>query len=364
MKFFYNSILFALPLLVAASGKDNRIKLEIEAGYHVIYSYEGLVPPNDLYRLISQGKVGGIAINYLNVNEDLPKYIAKFQEAYKCAPGNRGQALPIITDQEGGGIFQALPGLPDRNQKAIGLDPNPAQAAAEHGRQAAETIKASKIHFNLAPVLDIFRVPGDFMDKNNRSFSDNPEIAATCAVNSIRAQNKVGVIPVPKHFPGLGAATKDDNTDAAPVTLDIPLSELRSKDILPYKRAIDQGQLRAVMFSWAVYPAVDKELPAGLSKKWIQRELRQNLGFDGVTVSETLGAGSLRDFGDLGNRAILGSRAGLDLILVAFGTVPQGESVHKALVDALERGDLDKEDFAQATRRILRLRDRMIEYDY
>ena len=358
------SIAVLAALQALAEAHRGHQQLEVEAGYHVVYSYPGLVPPDNLYDLIAQGKVGGVAINYLNVDENLDKYIAKFQDAYKNAPGSNGQALPIFTDQEGGGIFQALPGPPDMNNKQVGLSPTPDAAAAEQGRQAAENIKSHKIHFNLAPVLEVFREAGDFMDQNNRSYSDDPKIVAMCGSASIRAQNRVGVIPVPKHFPGLGAASKDDNTDLEPVTLDVPLDELRSVDILPYKRAIDQGELQAIMFSWGTYPAVDAEYPAGLSKTWIRRELRQRLGFTGVAVSETLGAGSLAAFGGLGERAVLGTQAGLDLILVAFGKVSDGEEVHAALVEALKNGKIDKWEFFSSTRRIMRLRERMAEYDY
>lgn len=334
---------------------------KIEAGYHVIYSYPCLTPPDHLFDLISAGKVGGISLNAGNVDKNLPAIIRKFQRAYEHAPGNIGQPLPVMTDQEGG-LFHSLPGLPDKAQKEIGSSPDPGRAAARHGREAAQTLRSWDVHINLGPVLEVYREPDDFMDQYNRSYSDDPEIVATCATASIRAQKRVGVIPAAKHFPGLGAASADDNTDEEPVTLDVSLRELRDVDILPYKRAIEGTGLDMVMFSWATYPAVDAKYPAGLSSTWVERELRRGLGFRGVTVSEALGAGSLVPFGDLGDRAILASRAGMDLVLVAFGNVTQGEDVHKAPVGALNNGDLDRRSFRDSTRRILRLRGKLSHF--
>ena len=364
MKFPASILLYAAlasftPCTSAGGGRHHN--LDIEAGYHVIYSYPGLTPPDKLFDLISAGKVGGISLNAGNVDENLPALIDKFQRAYRRAPGNLGQPLPIMTDQEGG-LFHSLPGPPERTQKDIGSSPDPKAAAACHGREAAQTLRSWDVHINLGPVLAVYREPGDFMDQYNRSYSNDPEIVATCASSSIHAQKQAGIIPVAKHFPGLGAASAKDNTDLAPVTLDVPLSELRYVDILPYKRAMEETGLDMVMFSWGTYPAVDAKYPAGLSKTWVQRELRKRLRFKGVTVSETLGAGSLEPFGGLGERAVLASRAGMDLILVAFGDVSQGEEVHKALVRALKRGHLDRRDFMEATKRILRLRKKLRHY--
>ena len=108
-----------------------------------------------------------------------------------------------------------------------------------------------------------------------------------------------------KHFPGLGPATASQNTDSAPVTLNVSASDLRSIDEAPYGPAISAG-VKLVMLSWATYPALDPNFPAGLSSTIIQNELRGRLGFTGVTITDSLTAGGLSNFGTTSQRAVVG----------------------------------------------------------
>ena len=96
----------------------------------------------------------------------------------------------------------------------------------------------------------------------------------------ITAQQQTGVAATAKHFPGLGSATRSQNTDTGPITLTVSLSGLRGKDEVPYPAAIAAG-VKLVMVSWAIYPALDATYPAGLSTAWVQGELRGRLGFGG-----------------------------------------------------------------------------------
>jgi len=159
-----------------------------------------------------------------------------------------------------------------------------------------------------------------------------------------------------KHFPGLGAATASQNTDVRPVTLNVPLSQLRSIDELPFRSAIAAGT-KLVMTSWAVYPALDRARPAGLSSKVIEGELRGRLGFDGVTITDSIDAGALSGYGSLGNRAVLAANAGADLILCSQpGSGVQGISVVQALAHAISTGTVSRSATQASVARILALR--------
>jgi len=125
-----------------------------------------------------------------------------------------------------------------------------------------------------------------------------------------------------KHFPGLGAASRAQDTDEGPVILDQPLSAIRTIDQAPYRAAIAAG-VRLVMLSWATYPSLDPTLPAGLSPTIVERELRSRLGFHGVTITDSLEAGALQAFGGAAERALLAVRAGDDLILCSGRTVSE-----------------------------------------
>ena len=192
------------------------------------------------------------------------------------------------------------------------------------------------MNVNLAPVLDVYRQAGDFDDQYGRSYSKSPAVVSTLGADFIKAQQQAGVAATAKHFPGLGAATVSQDTDAGPVTLNVSRQSLSTIDELPYKAAIAAG-VRLVMVSWATYPALDASRPAGLSSTIVQGQLREQLHFQGVTITDSLGAGALQAFGTFQQRAVLAAGAGMDLILCASQDVSQGEQA----MDGLESGYLD-----------------------
>jgi beta-N-acetylhexosaminidase len=204
-------------------------------------------------------------------------------------------------------------------------------------------------------VLDVYRSAGDFDDQFGRSYSKDPHKVSYLGADFISAQQATGVAATAKHFPGLGAAAASQNTDERPVTLNVPLSQLRSVDEYPYTAARNHGA-KLVMVSWAVYPALAKTKPAGLSPAVVQDELRLRLGYNGVTITDALEAGALEHFGTTGNRAVLAAKAGMDLILCSGQHHRQGDDARKALLTAYNHGPLDKAAFTAAVQRIVDLR--------
>ena len=182
-----------------------------------------------------------------------------------------------------------------------------------------------------------------------------PQVAIRCGSAFIKAQQGHGVVATAKHFPGLGAASADENTELGPVTLNVPLHRLRTIDEVPFTGAIAAG-VAMIMPSWAVYPALDPNRPAGLSRKWIRSELRDRLGFEGVTISDAMEAGALEAYETNGTRGVLAVEAGMDIALASGRGVSQGSEVLDALVDGLKGGKISKRDFAASTKRILALR--------
>ncbi len=215
------------------------------------------------------------------------------------------------------------------------------------------------MNVNLAPVLDVFRTPGNFIDEFGRSYGSSASAVAPIGQAFITAQQKDGVAATAKHFPGLGAAARSQNTDLVPVTLHLSLHTLRTVDELPYRSALSAG-VRLVMVSWAVYPALDSTRPAGLSRRVIAGELRGHLGFHGVTISDALGAGALGAYGSLGQRGVLAAGAGADLLLctaISGSNQPaDGSAVFAALESAISSGQLSRSRAAQSAARVLALR--------
>jgi len=135
----------------------------------------------------------------------------------------------------------------------------------------------------------------------------------------------------------------------------VSLSELRSKDEAPYPAAIAAG-VELIMVSWAIYPALDKTYPAGLSPTVVQGELRGRLGYQGVTITDALEAGALGAFGSYGQRAVLAAQAGMDLLLCSAQDPGEGQAVTSALASALDSGQLNSATFNAAVQRVTALR--------
>lgn len=350
----------ALSLLstFAHAGKPcKNADLYVEAGSHIIYSYPGLTPPDSLLELTREGKVGGIIIFGENVDENLGNVVQNFQDAYKESPGYSGSPLLITTDQEGG-IVRRLPGGPEKTAREVGDSEDPLSEATRMGQAAVEALTPFKVNSNLAPVLDVYRVEGEFIDEFGRSYGNDTEVVSTCSNAFAAAQKESNIISTAKHFPGLGAAGEGENTDEQPVTIDSSIDELRSFDCAPYEAAIKAG-METIMTSWAIYPSLDPEYPAGLSKKWVQGELRERLGFKGVTITDAIEAGSLKPFGEAGELGVMAAQAGMDLLLASGRDASQGESILEALVAALEDGTLSKREFRAGTKRIQELRSKL-----
>jgi beta-N-acetylhexosaminidase len=238
----------------------------------------------------------------------------------------------------------------------MGQSATPERTTTREGQATGTFMHGLGLNVNLAPVLDVFRTPGNFIDEFGRSFSNNPAKVAKLGQLFATAMQNQGVAATVKHFPGLGAATRTQNTDERPVTLNLTLNQIRTIDELPYNSAVS-AKVKLAMVSWAVYPALDKRLPAGLSSTIVGGELRNRLHFAGVTITDALEAGALKNFGSTARRATLAAKAGMDLLLCASEKVTQGLDARNALRSYfLTSSSTAQANFKAAVERILALR--------
>lgn len=329
-----------------------------QVGQRVIFSYPGPTPPDSLLSLIEAGEVGGVIFFGENI-VSLPQ-IATVVEQLKWAhyAGPVMSPLLFMTDQEGGLIRRLRGQAPLLSEKQIGRSAAPLAQASAAGDGAGRALAAVGMNVDLAPVLDVFREPDNFDDEFGRSYSSEPQVAGALGGAFVSAQQATGIAATAKHFPGLGAAMRSQNTDLAPVTLSQPLTELRNVDESAFVPSILAG-VKLVMASWAVYPAIDQAYPAGLSTAIVQGELRNRMHFDGVTITDALEAGALTAFGNVGQRAVLAASAGMDLLLCSGRDVAQGQQTVTAVAQALTANRLNPDQFAIALSRVRRLRERL-----
>ena len=346
------------PQSPSASGPAGKLTAVQLAGQRVIYSFTGTTPPQSLLKLIREGEVAGVIFFSSNISSvsQLQSVTKELDAAQAASPVHL--PLLLMTDQEGGEVRRIAGGNPTQSQLSIGQSANPVKEAAVAGAGAAQTLSGAGLNVNLAPVLDVFAVPGNFIDSAQRSYSSDPAVVGAAGASFITAQQQGGVAATAKHFPGLGTASKNENTDMVPVTLSEPLSQIRAVDEQPYKQAIAAG-VDLIMVSWAVYPAFDANRPAGLSSVVVQQELRGRLGYTGVTITDALEAGALKSYGGPGQRAVDAASAGMDLLLCSSGNVSQGEEATQALASAMQGGQLTSSSFNAAVARVDQLRTKL-----
>ena len=352
-------LLGASPARAAGNRQAPGLSVAQQVGQRVIWSYPGLTPPDSLFAAIRAGLVGGVIFFGENISRTDRSQIQAVTRALAEAQAASGVGYPLLlmTDQEGG-IVQRLPGLPGISQKAIGQSADPVATARTAGTGAAQNLLDAGMNSNLAPVLDVYRQAGNFIDRFSRSYSMDPVVCGECGAASITAQQALGVATTAKHFPGLGAATTAQDTDAGPVTLNLSRHEIQTVDEVPYPYAIDAG-VDMVMTSWATYPALDRVRPAGLSLPIVRGELRGRLRYGGVTITDAIEAGALTAFGSTGRRAVLAAQAGMDVILCSARSVSQGQEAVDALTTAVSRGPLGRGESDRALQRVLDLRGRL-----
>lgn len=297
-----------------------------------------------LRRQARRGQIGGVIL-FPEIGTDpiaLRDQIARLQDLV----AERGDPpLLVAIDQEGGPV-KRLPGLPpERPPRRLGEAG--AAAARAQGLATGRELSDLGVNVNLAPVLDVPETPDSFIAE--RAFGSDPATVAKAGTAFARGLAEGGVGATAKHFPGIGRAPT--NTDLAPAEVDASRTELEA-DLEPFEAAIDAG-IELVMLSNATYPSLDPDSLAFASPAIVITELRDRLGFEGVTITDDLDAGAVRE--QLGREG--GSRAaiegGVDVLLYA-GTSEPGTL--GGLAPALRRGRLDRDASVAACARVFALR--------
>jgi beta-N-acetylhexosaminidase len=297
-------VALALASLALAAAADPTTGLTARqlAGQRIVIGFSGTSAPKPLLKRIRSGELGGVILFGANISTraQVRSLTASLQRA-------RPKGLPpliVATDQEGGQV-KRLSGAPTLSPPQLGTRNDPTLARRQ-GVATAKNLRSVGVNVDLAPVLDVAR-PGSIMERQGRSYSRSAARVARIGGAFVRGLTDGGVGATGKHFPGLGAATKNQDLEVNRITT--PLSRLRSIDERPYATAMP-----IVMVSSAIYPALSGR-PAVFSRHVVGNELRGHVGFHGVTVSDALDAPAMARYGSLHKRALLATRAGVDLLL-------------------------------------------------
>jgi beta-N-acetylhexosaminidase len=260
-----------------------------------------------------------------------------------------GLGAPLISiDQEGGTVARLkaphFTEFPDARELAE--SERSEELLVDYAKNCARELLAVGINMNLAPVLDVSPAGlGLFMER--RSLGGTPEQVARLGALVIATMQENGLAACAKHFPGLGGATLDPHK-VLPV-VDRSLDELRGCDLVPFGAAIRAG-VAGVMTSHTVYPQLDREQPATLSPKILGGVLRDELGYDGMVVTDDLEMGAIENEGTVANAALTSFSAGADMLLICHEHA-KIIAAHELLSEAVG-GEISEERVRKSLERI------------
>ncbi len=294
-------------------------------------------------------------------------FIANASTAQRAAAVNLGldgladeagiPALLKAIDHEGGSI-QRIADVPDLGSNREFAESGATEAdACQRGATHARQLRQMGFDMNLAPVLDVTTNPDDPVI-GDRSYGPDPRLVARLGSGYIRGLQAGGIAAVGKHFPGHGDSSVDSHL-GLPV-LDLGRRRLDDVELVPFQRAMDPDtDLAAVMTGHIALPRIDPSgLPATLSGPIVTGILRDDLGFDGLVLSDdTAAMAAITDDFAPGDAAVMAIGAGVDMLIIG-GDLDRQRQMRDALVTALASGQLTRERVMDAARHVLAVKAR------
>lgn len=280
--------------------------------------------------------IGGVVING-NVTEHVWRRIEELQDF--AAP----VTLMVAVDEEGGRVQRlryVLDPLPSAQAQTTSDPDAIAALLADHARDMAQL----GFTVNFAPVVDVGGGPGI----GDRAFSDDPSVVVDYAQATVDGLSQHGILPVIKHFPGHGAVTADTHSELATTE---PLSVLARRDLVPFASLLSTNDV-GVMVGHLNVPELTDGLPASVSKAAVTDLLRNELGHDGLVVTDSLIMGAVTDRYSVPQAAVLALDAGVDLAMV--GGLSDVSATTTAILAALQTGELSVDRVNAAATNVLR----------
>lgn len=262
--------------------------------------------------------------------------------------------IPFIAiDQEGG--------LVTRMMKDVTFAPGPMTASASiedatyyTGKMLAEDMIRLGMNLNLAPSLDVNNNPNNPVI-NVRSYSDDPKVVAELGKRFIEGSSEFGVLACAKHFPGHGDCEVDSHLGLPTINYD--LERIHNIEMHPFKENIN---VPAIMSAHIMFPAYDT-VPATLSKNILTNVLRNELGFEGLILTDCLEMKAIADMYGTANGALMAVLAGADLCDISHTLEYQVKAL-ELLEEAVNDGRLPVEELDKKVERILKFKEKTLPY--
>lgn len=291
--------------------------------------------------------VGGVALFSRNITgaEQLPKFIAELQNSSKYP-------LFIAVDEEGGRVARIANSdffnvASYKSMEDIGKSGD-ASKAEEVGRQIGLYLKELGFNLDFAPVADTNTNPQNIVI-GDRSYGSDPSQVARMVSAQLDGMHDSGIMGTLKHFPGHGD-TKDD-THSGYVSIEKTWDELKECELIPFTAALPKADMVMVSHITAVNVTSD-DLPTSMSEIMITEKLRNELGYDGVVITDAMAMGAVADNYTSAQAAATSVKAGVDIVLM-----PQDlDEAFDGVMSAVNSGEISVARLDESVLRILKLK--------
>lgn len=339
--------------------KLQELSLEEKIGQLLVAGFHGKEVSNDIEELIREYHVGNIILFQRNIQDseqlgELNRNLQTLMEKHNRIPAF------ISIDQEGGMVARLV-------TKATHFPGNMALAAGgdykdayEFGAAMGQELRNVGVNINFAPVLDINNNPENPVI-GVRSYGDSPEKVAEYGKHFFKGLQSEGVIGFGKHFPGHGNTKVDSHLGLPSISSN--LEELKKVELVPFIEAINNG-IDGIMTAHIIFPEIEKNMvPATLSKTIITGLLREQLGFEGLIVTDSIEMKAIANNYGLEDAVVRALSAGVDLICVSHTKEEQVISFN-AIKKAVEEGRLSIQEVDAKVERILSYKEKYDLYNW
>ncbi|MEK4085903.1 beta-N-acetylhexosaminidase [Psychrobacillus sp. FSL K6-1415] len=324
------------------------LSLEEKVGQMIFAGIKGTDITNETKKIISTHQVGGIILfkdNLKNANQSVSLLNAIKQE-------NTNNKVPLFlgVDEEGGRISRLpeLTKLPTNEE--LGKR-NDISLSYNIGKLLGKELSAFGFNLDFAPVLDINSNP-DNPIIGDRSFGKDAELVSELGLQMMKGIQSEQVISVIKHFPGHGDTAVDSHKEL-PI-IQKSLEELQALELIPFKHAVEQGA-DVVMVGHILLPKIDSTYPASISERIITDVLREQLGYEGIIITDDMTMKAILNNLEIGESAVSAVKAGNDIVLVAHNYANVKKTVD-AILKAIEDGEITEQRIDESVKRILSIK--------
>lgn len=341
-----------------------------------MWQEEGAKEPSDLTEInsevaevIDKYDLGGVILFAENVKE-ISQTTTLIHYLQEVAINDKDGNLPLLItlDQEGGIVTRLGEGTNLPGNMALGATRSE-KSSYDAGYLIGRELNALGVNVNFAPVLDTNNNPENPVI-GVRSISSNPELVGKLGKNIAKGIQDQGVAATAKHFPGHGDTSTDSHYGLPMVNKSI--EELRETELKPFKIAIENG-IDMIMTAHIQFPQIEKDtfiskkdgsqivIPATLSDDIITGILREEMGYDGVVITDAMNMKAISDhFGELESTK-MAINAGIDIILMPTilrnnDDVKKLDYIVNGILDYIKSGEIKEEEITDSAERIVKLK--------